>query len=123
MVLITGGAYSGLEEYAKQLMKNDPTKMKIIMISKLIKVDKEDIEDKEDEDIESLTRRLQKWCDEHTTDWYSLILIHEEVGCGLIPETKEKRIQREIQGRAGCFFSQKANEVYRVCCGLGIKMK
>ena len=117
MVLITGGAYSGLEEFAKQLKKNDPTKMKIIMISKLIK------DDKEDEDIESLTGRLQKWCEEHTTDWYSLILIHEEVGCGLIPETREKRIQREIQGRAGCFFAQKANEVYRVCCGLGIKMK
>lgn len=117
MVLITGGAFSGLEAFAKQYdaKHNRSQSMQIVYISNIL-VEKED-------KAEPLEITLQRWSDENKINWNSLILIHEEVGCGLIPDTRQKREQREKQGRAGCFFGEKATEVYRVCCGLGIKIK
>lgn len=117
MVLITGGAYSGMEEFALQLYvkQNNTKKMHTVFIHKII----EDFYDKG----EPLTKFLQNWILKNEIEGVELLLIHEEVGCGLIPDSKEKRENREIQGRAGCFFAEKADEVYRVCCGLGLKIK
>lgn len=122
MVLITGGAYSGLEEFAIEYerkyadkIQNDQKKMQTIYIHQIL-VDYHN-------EIESLELFLQRWVEEKKAEFSELILIHEEMGCGLIPDVRQKREQREKQGRAGCFFGERAEEVYRVCCGLGIKIK
>ena len=111
MVLVTGGAYSGLEDFA-QSIKNE--KSVIYSISVLIE---------ELEMIDYEEEKVAHWWDEHRKLWKDLICIHEEVGCGLIPETREKRQQREVIGRVSCFFGKKATKVYRVSCGLGIQIK
>lgn len=112
MVLITGGAYSGLRSFAEQQFGN---KIETVYIRDIL------AENYDEE--ESIVPCLQKWLEEKEAKYSELLLIHEEVGCGLIPDTKEKRQEREAQGRAGCFFAENAKEVYRVCCGLGIKIK
>lgn len=53
----------------------------------------------------------------------SCVIISQEVGCGLVPADSEERRFRENVGRANCLISERAGIVYRVCCGLGIKLK
>lgn len=53
----------------------------------------------------------------------SCVIISQEVGCGLVPVDEDERRFREAVGRANCLVSEKADTVYRVCCGLGLKLK
>ena len=112
MVLITGGAYSGLEEFAK---KQGYLNRKQYYVSEIVS--------SYEEKKETLDVFLQNWLLEETKIQEQVLIFHEEVGCGLIPDTKEKRESRELQGRAACFFATASSKVYRVCCGLGLKIK
>lgn len=111
MVLITGGANSGAEEFALSL-KNER--------DLIYELDALPLELGISEFQDAV---IGQWWEEKKPDWERLILIHQEVGCGLIPESKVLREQRELAGRIGCYFGQKADKVYRVCCGLGILIK
>ena len=46
-----------------------------------------------------------------------------EIGCGIIPLEKSERKWREITGRAGCIIAERAETVYRVCCGIATVIK
>ena len=52
-----------------------------------------------------------------------IILICDEVGAGVIPMEKEKEQYREAVGRCLCRAAELADEVYRVVCGIGIRIK
>lgn len=52
-----------------------------------------------------------------------VVLISQEVGCGVVPISKKEREWREAVGRVNCVFSKNAETVERVCCGLGMKIK
>ena len=111
MVLITGGAESGAKDFALSIKKENDVIYRLDDLP--IELGISDF----DEEI------IQKWWEDRNDEWDHLIFIHEEVGCGLVPESKVQRQQREIAGRIGCYFGKKANQVYRVCCGLGILIK
>lgn len=55
--------------------------------------------------------------------WQDVILISQEVGCGLVPITAEQRAWREAVGRFNIFLAGQAETVDRVCCGLGMRIK
>lgn len=61
---------------------------------------------------------LQHW--NETTD---VILICNEMGCGLVPMVATDRKYRELVGRIQCELAKRADEVYRVYCGIGVKIK
>lgn len=111
MVLITGGAFSGLEEFAESISTTESVIYYIHNIAKEIGMKEFSLE------------KANDWLEEKKRSHLQLIFIHEEVGCGLIPETIEKRQLRELLGRLGCFFGERAETVYRVSCGLGIQIK
>lgn len=46
-----------------------------------------------------------------------------ELGCGLIPADAFEREYREISGRISCEFAARAEAVYRVCCGIAVRIK
>ena len=46
-----------------------------------------------------------------------------EVGCGLVPAVPEDRAWREAVGRICCELAPHAEAVYRVTCGLGMRLK
>ena len=50
-------------------------------------------------------------------------VIMNEVGNGIIPMEAEKRRYREAVGQFGCLAAASADEVVRVFCGLGTKIK
>lgn len=51
-----------------------------------------------------------------------LIIAMNEVGCGIIPLEREDRLYREQVGRVGCMLAERADQVVRVVCGIGIEL-
>lgn len=52
-----------------------------------------------------------------------IIILCDELGCGIVPLKKEDRDLREKVGRLQCNLAGKASAVYRVCCGIGTLIK
>lgn len=52
-----------------------------------------------------------------------IIMIMDEVGCGIVPLEKADRDYREKVGHLGCFIAAQADCVIRVICGVGQKIK
>lgn len=46
-----------------------------------------------------------------------------ELGCGLVPADRSEREYREMAGRISCALAREAAEVYRVCCGIAVRIK
>lgn len=55
-------------------------------------------------------------------DW-TVIVVSNEVGSGLVPETKLGRAFRDIVGRANQLLAERADDVYLMVSGLPIKLK
>ena len=53
----------------------------------------------------------------------SFIIISNEVGTGLVPETRLGRIYRDILGKANQLIARHANEVYFMLAGIPVKIK
>ena len=51
------------------------------------------------------------------------VVVCREVGCGVIPMDAQERNWREAVGRLCCALAAQAEAVYRVSCGLGIRLK
>jgi adenosyl cobinamide kinase/adenosyl cobinamide phosphate guanylyltransferase len=53
----------------------------------------------------------------------NLVIISDEIGCGIIPMSANERHFREFVGRIQCFFAEKADKVFRVVCGIPQRIK
>jgi len=53
----------------------------------------------------------------------SLILVTNEVGCGIVPDNEMSRMFRDISGYMNRKIAQKADTVYLCTCGIPIKVK
>ena len=53
----------------------------------------------------------------------NLIIICDELGCGIVPTEKEDRVYRENVGRIMCELAAKADKVERVVCGIMMRLK
>ena len=62
---------------------------------------------------------LERWCAAHPAG----VLICDEVGCGVTPLDRADRDWREQVGRTCSRLAAEAGAVYRVCCGLGVRIK
>lgn len=51
------------------------------------------------------------------------IVISDEIGCGLVPVDAFEREYREMTGRICTRIARNADEVYRVVCGTGMKIR
>ena len=47
-----------------------------------------------------------------------VIVITNEIGCGIVPLEKKERIWREACGRCTCLLASKSTTVVRVVCGI-----
>ena len=68
------------------------------------------------EDPEQLTEALLRVNPE-------VIIICDEVGCGVVPVDKKERIWRETGGRLCCRLAERAESVERIFCGIPMKLK
>lgn len=51
------------------------------------------------------------------------VVICREVGCGVIPLDRAERLHREAVGRLCCELARQAEAVYRITCGLSMRLK
>ena len=52
-----------------------------------------------------------------------VIVICDEVGCGVVPAVPAERAWREQVGRLCCRLAARAERVERICCGLPMVLK
>ena len=51
------------------------------------------------------------------------VIVANEVGAGVVPVEAQERAFREAVGRALCVVAQAAEQVTRVVCGIGVRIK
>ena len=51
------------------------------------------------------------------------VVVCREVGCGVIPLEERDRDRREDVGRLCCDLAQRAQAVYRLVCGIPMRLK
>ncbi len=109
MKLMIGGAYQGKTAYASQNF----TDMKIIDDYHNI------VQEQLEQGLDPM-EEAKKLLIEETSH---LLIICNEVGCGVVPMSKKEREWREAVGRVSCYLAAEAEEVIRVFCGIGSRIK
>ena len=110
MILVTGGSCQGQDEFAKML--TDGTGITVTGGFHLL---------------------VKKWIDEGLdpeTEFEKLIaggrqavFVTDEIGGGIIPMDESDRTWRELHGRLCCRLAAMSDEVYRVTCGIAVRIK
>jgi len=125
MKFIFGGAYQGKTEYA---LKSDKTAKSVFVCA----------EETADIDFSCdvisayhlfVLNQIRAGIDPiayieaHSGDFMGKIIICDDVSCGVVPMDRELRKWREALGRCMGLFTRQADEVIRVFCGIGMKLK
>ena len=63
------------------------------------------------------------WFRERLDQWQDKILIIQDQSQGIVPVDAEQRAAREMNGRLMIYLAGEADEVYRVFCGIGRRIK
>ncbi len=119
MRFVIGGKSAGKRSYVKENygVKNIPdAALDNIMTSEAVCNFHMLIRQNPDLDIEHLL-------DEIDIKNHDLIIISDEVGCGVVPIDAKEREWRECAGRACCLAAKRAETVVRVVCGIGTVIK
>lgn len=109
MIFIIGGAYQGKTEYAK------------IHFGKEYKIENcyhLKVKEQMQAGLEPL-EEAEKLLNENE----KLVVVSDEIGYGLVPIDAFERAYREKSGRVNCYFASEAEQVIRVVCGIGTRIK
>lgn len=122
MIFIFGGAYQGKREFAEETfgIKDDEERL----IDNLHEWIRNLVTDDRDSDaaVDALLLDVSKR-EEELSDGREVVVIMDDVSQGLVPIDTVERAFREANGRAMIKIASQANAVYRVFCGIGIKLK
>ena len=123
MIFVFGGAYSGKGEYVK-------SKLGVSEITPYDAPYEELKKARAVRDFHLFVRdKMSKGLDavEETEKFLAddpdVIIISNEVGCGVVPVSAEEREYREAVGRIHCRLAEKADRVIRIICGIGNVIK
>ncbi len=109
MILIIGGAYQGKTEYADRQFGKEYT-----IINHYHLTVKEQM--KKGEDPIKEAQNLLSGNED-------CVIISDEIGYGLVPVDSFEREYREKAGRVNCYLAERAQQVIRVVCGIGTRIK
>ena len=104
MILVIGGFGQGQAEYAARLW---PERRVLPDLQELLR---------QEEDGTAAAERLLAEDGER-------VILCDEIGCGVVPLSADERRWREETGRCLMRLAAAAEEVHRVCCGLGMRLK
>lgn len=107
MVLFTGPLYSGKHEAARAYAEATGKPWADIRVCEV-------------QGMADAPDNLQATADELAAND---IVLYTEVGSGLVPVDEEERQARETAGRLSILLAERADEVYRVFCGIAKKLK
>lgn len=126
MWLISGGAYQGKLKYALErtgINESEAVDGKDCSLQELL--EKPLVNNfhlwidrmlKDEQDINTLLDRILARNPE-------IVIIVDELGCGVVPMDPYDRRYRELTGRICCKLAKEAKEVHRVICGIGTVIK
>ena len=114
MVLIIGGMAQGKLEFAKRALKVTTWSEGILGEENCVHNLQQAIRT-----MRSPEEEINVWLSKHPDG----VIICDEVGCGVTPLDREDRSWREKAGRICCALAQKAEAVYRIHCGLEVRLK
>lgn len=126
MVLIFGGAYQGMEEYA---FENYGLKEEDICV--LTEHASEfDFSNKAFSSVDQWIFRCVKegveakdYIEKNWESFKDKVLIVTDISQGIVPMDKDERAWREMVGRTLMYLGKKSDEVVRVFCGIGQQIK
>lgn len=128
MILITGGSFSGKREYAEKTFGlarecfrdgNEIGKDDLFQAEGVFdfhRYVRRFLTGKSEEELDAFVEKLLR-------EDPDIIVISDEVGCGVVPLDREDRIYREAVGRTCSAIARRADRVDRVVCGLGSILK
>ncbi|MFT4146243.1 MAG: bifunctional adenosylcobinamide kinase/adenosylcobinamide-phosphate guanylyltransferase [Mobilitalea sp.] len=126
MWLISGGAYQGKLSYVLELTGLSRENIADGKVCSLQELYEKPIMNhfhlwvdrmlKEERDVFLLVDELLQ----HNPE---IIIITNELGCGIVPMEAYDRRYRELTGRVCCRLAKDAREVHRVICGIGTVVK
>lgn len=105
MKLYIGGAYQGQEELAR---RENPDGELIADFHLLLK---------------DFAGDPRAFAEDFYREHENAVVTANEVGCGVTPIDREERAYREAAGRALCVLAQRSQQVTRVVCGIGMRIK
>lgn len=109
MIMIIGGISQGKRAYANEHYKD--ADKHIFYLNEFLR---EHFEDGTDIDM---------LIDKKLKDEPHSIIITDEIGCGIVPIEKKEREFRNFVGKIQIQLAKEADEVIRVICGIGMKIK
>ena len=113
MILIVGGAYQGKMDFAVELSGKMPEKV-MGDVHQWIR----------DQMQAGHTREgIERKLEEKISSCPDMILVADEIGYGIVPVDAFEREYRERTGRILVELAKGAEEVERVICGIGQKIK
>lgn len=109
MKLVIGGAYQGKKEYAIEHYGNPENVIPDfhLFILELLKKDVGPVE----------------YLTEHMSDYVDKVIICDDIFCGVVPADPLMRKWRESLGAVLAVITKECDEVVRVFCGLGMRLK
>jgi len=109
MKLVIGGANQGKREYAKERYGESENFIADFHLTVL------DLVKRGVDPVEYISGRMAEYADK--------VIICDDIFCGIVPEDPLARKWRESLGRALAIIAKESDEVIRVFCGLGMKIK
>lgn len=126
MRLITGGAFQGKLDYAQNILHIDKKDVVDGLTCSWEELQKAksvnhfhlwiDRMLREEQDVKELVEQL-------ITANPTVVILVDELGCGIVPMDAHDRNYREVTGRICCQLAAAAEEVHRVICGIGTVIK
>lgn len=124
MKFVTGGANQGKFEYAEKLYSDaEWANGAVCSFQELLSC----------QAVDHFHLFVRRWLQEGKTPQEltgaileknrELIIVCDEIGCGLVPTDSFERMYRESVGRICTELVKYADEVYRVTCGIGVRIK
>ncbi len=123
MIFVFGGAYQGKTEYALKKFGKET-------VCDVMEGGQPDFTKDIITGIEGFAARLvaagespAAWFDAHRDQWADKILIVTDISQGVVPIDKTVRAAREANGRLMIYLAAEAEQVHRVFCGIGKRIK
>lgn len=114
MILIIGGACQGKTAYAREHFAEGYTLADDyhLRVKEQLRAGQEPLREAQ--------RLLSR---EGSSRKKELVIISNEIGYGLVPIDAFERAYREQSGRVNCYLAGEADQVIRVICGIGTRIK
>ena len=123
MIFVFGGAYQGKTEYARKEFGMET-------VCDVMEGGQPDFTKDIITGIEGFAARLvaagetpASWFDAHRDQWADKVLIVTDISQGVVPIDKTVRAAREANGRLMIYLAAEAEQVHRVFCGIGKRIK